>query len=354
VLFESFAGRQYSDSPRAVHEELVARGTDLAQLWTVRDDQVAVPPTARAVRYGGAEWYEALATSRYVVTNSHLPDWFERAPGQTVAQLWHGTPLKRIGFDAPDVRHADRQYLSRLARETPHWTFLVSPNTFSTPVLRRAFRYEGEVLEAGYPRNDVLLRAREPVSAAVRRRLGLPAGRRVVLYAPTWRDDQFHGAGRYRFVSRLDVEQVRRALGDDHVLLVRRHPNQVDEIPQAGDGFVWDVSTYPDMADLLALADVLVTDYSSAMFDFAITGRPMLFFTYDLEHYRDNLRGFYVDFEDVAPGPLLATSAEVVAAVRDVEDVAAGYAARYERFRARFCDLDDGKATERVVDRLFG
>jgi CDP-glycerol glycerophosphotransferase len=191
------------------------------------------------------------------------------------------------------------------------------------------------------------------VAAAVRRRLGLPAGRRVVLYAPTWRDDQFHGAGRYRFVTRLDSDQARRALGDDHVLLVRRHPNQVDEIPQAGDGFVWDVSTYPDMADLLALADVLVTDYSSAMVDFANTGRPMLFFTYDLDHYRDNLRGFSIDFEEDAPGPLLGTSADVVAALRDVDAVAAAHADRYKRFVERFCDLDDGKATVRVVDRLF-
>jgi CDP-glycerol glycerophosphotransferase len=176
----------------------------------------------------------------------------------------------------------------------------------------------------------------------------------VVLYAPTWRDDQFHGAGRYRFVPRLDLDHARRALAADHVLLVRRHPNQVDEIPQAGDGFVWDVSTYPDAADLLALTDVLVTDYSSLMFDFANTGRPMLFFTYDLDHYRDNLRGFYVDFEADSPGPLLSTSAEVVDAIRNVDAVSTTFRARYERFAERFCDLDDGKATGRVVDRLFG
>ncbi|WP_309233945.1 CDP-glycerol glycerophosphotransferase family protein [Micromonospora sp. ATA51] len=174
-----------------------------------------------------------------------------------------------------------------------------------------------------------------------------------MLYAPTWRDDEFHGMGRYKLSLHLDLEDARRKLGDDHVLLIRRHPNVVDEIPNVGDGFVWDVSRYPDVADLLALADILITDYSSLMFDFANTGRPMLFFTYDLEHYRDRLRGFYFDFEAEAPGPLLATSAEVIDAVRFTQFEEYRYRERYGAFVRRFCDLDDGKATSRVIERLL-
>lgn len=354
VLFDSFSGRQYSDSPRAVYEEMVERGVGPAEhLWVVREGQCSVPPTARAVRHGGREWYEALGSCRYVVTNTHLPDWFERASEQTVAQLWHGTPLKRIGFDVTDIRHADGKYLSRLEKEVPNWSFLVSPNRFSTPVLQRAFRYEGEILDAGYPRNDVLYQRRDAAAATVRRRLGLPAGKKVVLYAPTWRDDQFHALGRCKMTLMLDVAEARRKLGDDHVLLIRRHPNVVDEIPGAGDGFVWDVSRYPDVADLLALADVLVTDYSSLMFDYANTRRPMLFFTYDLEHYRDRLRGFYFDFESDAPGPLVGTSPELIDAILRVDVESRQYQERYDAFVARFCDLDDGKATSRVIERLL-
>ena len=181
------------------------------------------------------------------------------------------------------------------------------------------------MLEIGYPRNDILFATgaeREAVSADVRERLALPAGKKVLLYAPTWRDDEYYVGGSYKISMMLDLEAARERLGDDHVLLVRRHPNVVDDIPGAGDGFVFDVSTYPDMADLLAITDVLITDYSSVMFDFASTGRPMLFFTYDLAHYRDKLRGFYFDFEAEAPGPLLSTSDEVVAAIRDVDAVA--------------------------------
>ncbi|MEV4635950.1 CDP-glycerol glycerophosphotransferase family protein [Actinoplanes sp. NPDC049548] len=354
VIFESFGGRQYSDSPRAMHEELLRRGLPLeAQYLTVREGQASPPETLTPARLGGTEWYDALATCRYIVTNSHLPDWFERRPGQVVVQTWHGTPLKRIGFDVTDIRHADRNYLQRVEKETPNWSFLVSPNRFSTPVLQRAFRYGGEMLESGYPRNDLLFNTDSCATAAIRRHLGLPAGKRVVLYAPTWRDDEFYGQGRYKMSMQLDLAAARRMLGDDHVLLVRRHPNVIDPIPDDGSGFVLDVSTYPDMADLLAVADVLVTDYSSTMVDFAATGRPILLYTYDLEHYRDRLRGFYLDFEKEAPGPLLMTSEDVIKSLAELAVDPDLYADQRRAFQARFCDLDDGNATKRVVDRML-
>ena len=353
VLYNSFSGRQYSDSPRAIHQELVARGLPLEHRWVVLDGQVALPEGVQAVRLGGREWYEAYATCRYIVTNQHLPEWFRRREGQVVVQTWHGTPLKRIGHDIADVRFADPAYLEKLAVETPNWSLLLSPNRFSTPIMRRAFRFEGEILESGYPRNDVLRTRRDEVAAQVRAALGLPPDKRVVLYAPTWRDDEYYGPGQYKLSLYLDLDRAAESLAGDHVLLIRRHPNVADEIPQAGRGFVWDVSTYPDMADLLAATDILVTDYSSVMFDFANTGRPMLFFTYDLEHYRDKLRGFYFDFEAEAPGPLLASSDEVIAAIRDIDAVAARYRDAYQAFAQRACDLDDGHATARVVDRML-
>ncbi|MEV4556315.1 bifunctional glycosyltransferase family 2 protein/CDP-glycerol:glycerophosphate glycerophosphotransferase [Kitasatospora sp. NPDC049285] len=351
VLFDAFKGTQYSDSPRAVHEELIRRQLPLEHLWVVKDDQVDVPPTARAVRMWSPEWYEALATSRYVVANNHLPDWFRKRPGQVVVQTWHGTPLKKIGHDIEAVHFADQRYLERLETEVENWDLLVSPNSFSTPILKRAFRFPGELVECGYPRNDVLRRPDTARRAAeIRRRIGVPDGKRVVLYAPTWRDDQYYAPGRYKFDFRIDLDDARARLGEDHVLLVRRHPNVVDPVPRAGDGFVHDVSDYPDMADLSLITDVMVTDYSSLMFDYVNTGRPILFFTYDLAHYRDTLRGFYFDFERSAPGPLLHDSADLVTAIREVDLVRRSYAERYRRFQDAFCDLDDGYASARLVD----
>ncbi|MFD4905888.1 CDP-glycerol glycerophosphotransferase family protein [Kitasatospora purpeofusca] len=367
VLYDVFGGRGYADSPRAVHTELARRGAPLEHLWVVDDAQAELPPGVRAVRVWSPEWYRALATSRYLVGNTHFPDFLRRRPGQVVVQTWHGALLKRIAHDVDNPWLADHGYLAALDRETPHWSLLLSPSPFATPILRRAFRYRGEILESGYPRNDVLARPDPRRADAVRRRLGIPAGRRVVLYAPTWREDRPRPDGDgFRLDLRLDLDRARRALGGDHVLLLRPHAHVREPLTGTGDGFAIDCADYPDVQELLLIADVLVTDYSSILFDFAVTGRPVLFFTYDLAHYRDGLRGFAFDFEAQAPGPLLDDSAGLVTALRALADggdgddggdggdgLPAGYAERYRRFRDTHCVLDDGAAARRVVDRML-
>ncbi|MFD6416493.1 CDP-glycerol glycerophosphotransferase family protein [Streptomyces sp. NPDC060194] len=337
------------DSPLAVHEELVRRGADVEHLWVERDGLPPAPATARGVREHSAQWYEALARSRRIVTDRHLPDFFERRDGQTVVQTWNGAPLKRIGADLTDSLYADHHHLDALPRLARQWDVLVSPNTFSTPHLRRALSYSGEVLEAGSPRNDVLFAGdRAETAARVRAELGIEPGRRVVLYAPTFRDHLAYTPGHYRYEPLLDPAAVRRALGDDHVLLLRRHPLTTNTARG-----VRDVTARPRVGELLLIADVLITDYSALMFDFALTGRPMLFHTPDLEHYRDTVRGFYLDFEAHAPGPLLHGTEEVVEALRDLDGIAARHADAYEAFRDAYGDLDDGKASARVADRLL-
>ncbi|WP_436317711.1 CDP-glycerol glycerophosphotransferase family protein [Streptomyces atratus] len=354
VLHSSFDGRQYSDSPRAIYEELAARTTAFEHLWVVRDQQARIPAGATAVVHGSAAWHEALARSRHIVTNTQLPEWFERRDGQTVVQTWHGTPLKRIGLDLAGTAQANAAYIATIEQRAGQWSVLVSPNSFSTPVLRRSFGYRGEMLECGYPRNDLFHASdRTKVAAAVRERLGIPAGKRVVLYAPTWREDRPQGGGRFALDLQLDLAAAERELSSDTVLLVRRHYLVTDRLPDTGSGFVRDVSRYGDVGELMLISDALVTDYSSLMFDFAQTGRPMLFHTYDLAHYRDTLRGFCFDFENRAPGPLIPDSADLVEALRDPVRATAGHAQAYEAFRRDFCDLDDGHAAQRVVDRML-
>jgi CDP-glycerol glycerophosphotransferase len=210
------------------------------------------------------------------------------------------------------------------------------------------------MLETGYPRDDILARPdRDVLTRDLRRRLDIPDGKRVLLYAPTYRDHVVDRRGRYRLDLHLDLDRLKAAFGDDWVILFRKHHYVADVVPTDADGFVRDVSTYPDATELMLAADVLVTDYSSMMFDFANTGRPMLFFTYDLDAYQDHIRGFYVDYVDTVPGPLLRTTEELVDALGDLKGVEAAYAARYASFIDQFCDLDDGKASARVADRLF-
>jgi CDP-glycerol glycerophosphotransferase len=357
VVFVSWKGKQCGDNPLGIAAELRRRGDGREHIWAVNDWAVPAPDNARVVLRGTEAYYEALARSRYIIANDDMEASFSKRDGQVYVQTWHGTPLKKIGFDIERPQFiSGTSYFDHLASDVAKWDLLLSPNPFSTQIMRRAFRYDGEICDSGYPRNDVLCSGDAPrVAARVRRRLGLPDGKRVVLYAPTWRDNQYYASGRYRFDFRLDLERAWQELGDDHVVLFRGHHHMADDVPAGGrPGFAFNVTTYPDISELLLVSDVLVTDYSSVMFDFAPTGRPMLFFTYDLDLYRDNLRGFYFDFEAEAPGPLLATSEEVLAAIGNIDSAAGRYHAAYQKFTEKFCPLDDGKAGARACDRIFG
>ncbi|HYC81010.1 MAG TPA: CDP-glycerol glycerophosphotransferase family protein, partial [Solirubrobacterales bacterium] len=306
----------------------------------------------RTVAWGTPECVAVLEAADLLVANTHTDLEWRKRDGAVYLQTWHGTPLKRIHHD---VLWAPEGRLARLDRDVAQWDLLLSPNPISTPRLRRAFGFEGEVLESGYPRNDVLSAPdRDERRARLRAELAIGAEQTAVLYTPTWRDDAVFAEGGKDFELALDHDAFERRLGGEQVLLLRLHYMLTGRLQAAGRPAVRDVSAWPDVADLYLAADVLVTDYSSTMFDFAVTGRPQLFFTYDLDDYRDRLRGFYFDLEPVAPGPLLATNDELLAALTDLPAVAAAHAERYSSFRETFCPLEDGGASDRVADRLLG
>jgi CDP-glycerol glycerophosphotransferase len=352
IVYTSFRGL-FSDSPRAVYQALVARGDDVTHTWlTAPVAESAFPADVETVPFGSPESIAALEAADVVVSNDHVPlDW-EKRPDAFYLQTWHGTPLKRIHND---VLWAPEGRLAYLEHDIARWDVMLSPNAYSTARFRQAFGFPRPIHETGYPRNDVLSSPRrDRVRAEVRAQLGIDEGRTVVLYTPTWRDDLvFQGKGARDFHFPVDLEDFTARLGEDHVLLLRLH-NMVSSRLESIEGLpVRDVSNHPDIADLYLAADLLVTDYSSTMFDFAVTGKPILLFTYDLAEYRDRLRGFYVDIEEIAPGPLLSTSGELVDAIADLDAVSAASADRYRSFRETFTSLEDGHATERVLDLFF-
>lgn len=351
ALYESYWGREFSDSPAVLQREISRRALLHSHLAVVNDAQCTPDGSIQVVAAGSRPYYDALATGRLIVNNTHLPDYFERRPGQIVLQTWHGVGLKSIGLDIAEVHFRNREYRERILRESSQWTYLISPSPFASPILRRAFNYEGALLETGAPRNDLFYDpAREQLALAIRRRLGVSPSQRIILYAPTWRDDVSDAAGKYRLDLHLDLLDLATRLGPDYAVLFRKHPNIVDSLPAATSRKVIDVSGYPEVNELLLVCDILVTDYSTLMFDFANTGRPMIFYTYDLDHYRDTLRGFYFDFEAEAPGPLVSQESEITELILSAESWAASYQERYEAFMRRFCPWDDGHAAERVVD----
>lgn len=356
VVFQSWAGSQVACNPRAIYDEILRQERDLPLLWVRRDPAAHIPDGVPSVLLGSREYYEALATARFLVANDTMPEYYVKRSGARYLQTWHGTPLKRIGLDIERVLVGDGRYLRRVEADAARWDQLISPNPYATEVFRRAFRFTGEILETGYPRNDVFhspdVQAR---GAAVRARLGLRQDQRVILWAPTSRDDQRDDHGRITLSLPFGLATWDGILGEDDILLFRGH-HQVtaaaDVAPRART--VRNVTGYPDIQDLYLAADLLITDYSSAMFDFANTRRPMIFYAWDLETYRDEVRGLYLDFEAEAPGPIVTTLDGLRAALDDVSTAAASAKARYEAFAARFCAREDGQSAERVVNAMFG
>ncbi|MBD8477875.1 CDP-glycerol glycerophosphotransferase family protein [Microbacterium sp. CFBP 8794] len=338
VFFESFYGRTAGCNPLAIDRELARVAPGVTRYWSVVDHSVDVPAGAVAVVEGSPEWWRARGVSRLLVVNDWLRRRFVRRRGQVVLQTWHGTPLKRLALHRPGF---DPRRALAVLRESRRWNVLLAQSPYAARVLTRAYAFlRRPVWIEGYPRNDAL---RTDDGALTRRRLGIGPDERVLLYAPTWRDD------REAMVDFVDPAALARAA--DAVVLVRGHTRTLQPGRDADGARVIDVTGYPDTSRLLAVADALITDYSSVMFDFSVTGKPLYFLVPDLEHYRGELRGFYFDLLDAAPGPVVRTQHELERALAEVDpDV---FTERYARWQREFTARDDGHAAERVVARIL-
>ncbi|MFZ0529524.1 MAG: CDP-glycerol glycerophosphotransferase family protein, partial [Propionicimonas sp.] len=342
VYFESFNGRAATCNSYALDREVARRYPELKRYWSVLDYSVAVPEGAIPVLKGTREWWDVRSTCRYIITNEWIRQKFKHQPFQVVLQTWHGSMFKRIGLDRPNFSSDEQTFL---AYERAKWDILLSQNAHSTAIFRSAYAWDKPIWEEGYPRNDDLsTKSGEPI----RELLGVRPGQKVILYAPTWRDDNEE-----KLVDFLDLPEMARQLGPDYLILLRGHSRTLRTDGNVRVPGVIDVTSYPHVTDLFLAADAMITDYSSVMFDYSVTGRPMIFFVPDLEQYRDQTRGVYFDLEALAPGPVLFTQDAVVAAIRTIDADAPTYAARYAAWRERFNAHDDGHSAERVIERLF-
>jgi CDP-glycerol glycerophosphotransferase len=350
VLFDAAPRRRYLDDPAAVLAELRSRPDAPPALWTAALGQ-PVPAGAKRLPPLAEQWYEALATSRWVVTNDDLPVWFRRHPDQVVVRVARGWPVKRFGAAAlnqPGARELNR----RFATQSANLSAVVSAHTSATPLLRDGFGFDGPVLEFGRPADDLLATAdRDKTRAEVLRRLGLSDRTRLILYAPTRRPIDARKRGWSNPGRILDLPVVAAALPADHVLLVRSHPALADEVVGMAPGVV-DVSSYPGVGELLLAADALLTDYSALLADFAVVGRPILLYVPDLAQV-EHSPGLNVDLATGAPGPLLRTVTEVVRAVRDIDAATAEYEQAVKSFAERHGTDGEGRAAARLVDWLL-
>ncbi|MGW6109080.1 CDP-glycerol glycerophosphotransferase family protein, partial [Bacillus subtilis] len=315
VIFESFAGKQYSCNPRAIYEYMKEHHPEYNLIWSVNPSYTEIfeEKNVPYINRFTLKWLFAMARAEFWVVNSRLPLWIPKPKHTTYVQTWHGTPLKRLAVDMEEVHMPGtntEKYKQNFTKEASKWDYLISPNRYSTEIFARAFQFNKTMIESGYPRNDFLYTDNRPETMkAIKKKMNIPEDKKVILYAPTWRDDQFYKKGKYKFDLDLNMEKLREEIGDNYVIILRMHylvAENFDLSPYKG--FAYDFSAYEDIRELYMVSDLLITDYSSVFFDFANLKRPMIFFVPDIETYRDKLRGFYFDFEREAPGPLVKTT----------------------------------------------
>ncbi|MFF5210841.1 CDP-glycerol glycerophosphotransferase family protein [Streptosporangium sp. NPDC000396] len=350
ALFESDVGAGYTGNPRYIYEELRRRRAPLKMVWSVSRFRRNFPRDATLVRRMSWRHVWTMARAGYWVDSHGMPLAYPKPARTRYLQTWHGQGIKSVGFNSPDLRADFPGPRARWRAAVARWDALVSPSAEFERVFLPSNEYGGPVLRYGSPRCDVLVHGDEEAVRRAKDLLEIPPGRKVLLYAPTYRD-QARSSGQS---IRADLDMMAETLAGEWVVILRPHPVERYRVPERLLHFVRPAGSYPEVNDLILASDALLTDYSSLMCDYAITGRPMLFLIDDWDEYRRVERGVYHDLPAIAPGPCLTTTEELIHVLRDLNDVAASFAARYIEFRRTWCADEKGHATAKVVDAFFG
>ena len=369
VVFESYQGRSYSCSPRAIYEYMVNSPdfSDYSFVWVFRDTDKhgKFPKNTALVKYDSEGAFEAYAKAGTWIVNSRLRTFIVPREDQRYIQCWHGTPLKKIGCDViagSNATSTPEEIKQEYTHDGQVITALISPCDYTTEKLISCFALSDgkeRIIQKGYPRNDALFGFSEEKALEIRRKLNIPDDKRVILYCPTFRDNGHDSSG-YTLQGVFDIKSFMEKYSKFAVLLIRTHyfiENGID-INGLGEG-VTDVSGYDDINDLYIVSDMLITDYSSVFFDYANLNRPMVFYHSDAKEYESSIRGFYMGTA-MLPGYIVTEQKELEKAVGSIlVDMKQGgdgllrYKTAVSAFNKRFNPYEDGHSSERVVRELF-
>lgn len=353
VFYEAYHGESITGNPYAVFTYLLnhSQYKRFQHIWVVVDEK-KIPdflkshPRVVFVRYQSREYARYLATAKYLINDTSFPFYFHKRREQIYANIWHGTPLKKMGMDIHQRGFANHKNIQRNFLFTDYF---VSPNRYTYEKLLKSHDvdtlFNGQVLDTGYPRVDLMFQANQ---ANLRKQLGIAPGQKVILYAPTWRGSL--GTADNQTQQIYDDLQTMQSSVTDGVVLLKAHYYVEAYFKKQGLDHVI-VPGSLDTNELLAIVDVLITDYSSIFFEFLPTGKPVIFYAYDEVAYQA-YRGTYLPMDEL-PGPLCHSIGEVIQMLDHVDDVGARYKGVYQRFVDRFCYHDDGQATRRFVDTVF-
>ena len=359
IMFESSNGRNYTGNPRYIYEEMVRQGLDNEYncVWSLTDTNIPIPGNCTKIKRPGMKFLFYSLRSKFWIFDSRHQYYLKKNKNTKYIQTWHGTPLKKLALDMDKVNSSEttdiEDYKAKFKKNSSLWDYLISQNSYSSKIFKRAFAFDGEMLEIGYPRNDILINENNETKInEIKERLNIDKDKKIILYAPTWRDNEFHRSGIYKFATEMDFNAMQNALSDEYVLIVKFHYLVKDEINwDEYRDFIIECNEMWDIQELYLISDILITDYSSVMFDYALLNRPILFFTYDLDFYKDNLRDFYFDINTV-PGPLIETTEDLVDFIKNnsKEDYFEKYGTKYQAFKETYNEFDKGSSCQSVIE----
>lgn len=358
VLFASFGGKSYSDNPRYLFEYMChdKNFNDYNFVWAFKTPFNM--DGAETVKFNSLKYFYWLCKAKYWIFNSKMAPYYYKKSSQIYLQTWHGTPLKRLGHDIENngsTYYRSHQSYAQMVKgydsDREHWDYLVSPNAFSTQAFSSAFSMPQEnILELGYPRVDCLVNTGNTTIVGLKKRYGIPLDKKVVLYAPTWRDNSFELGG-YTFELKVDFNRWKTYLSEDYVVLFKPHYliSNHYQVPKGLTDFVFVMDANADINDAYLMSDILVTDYSSVFFDYGVLNRPIYFYMYDFDEYENELRGFYLNVPEDLPNDIDKTEEGLLEKIKHADF---DYD-RLTKFNERFNICNDGHASQKIVGRVF-
>ena len=346
VMIFNYDGKGFGDNGKYIAQQLIKRNPNVRVIWPVKgkcnNKKIA---NVSFIRYRSLAFFYHLATSRCWVSNYRMPLYVRKRKGQLYVQTWHGcVALKRIEKDAEEL--LGNWYVDQAMHDSQLIDVMISNGSFCTRMYKNAFWYDGVIKEYGSPRLKPLFIDNSNLKKIISRDYHFSNEKKVVLYAPTFRDD--HDLSIYDIdVKRIEM-QLKRSFGGDWVVLFRLHPSLAGNVTVQRDCGI-DVSDYPDMYELLAISDVLITDYSSTMFEFGYQSKTVLLYMPDMDKYIKD-RNFYFDIKDL-PYPMSTSQDELIELIKRFDK--SEYDVKVKEFNESLGIKEDGKASERVSSMIL-
>lgn len=341
VFYDSFWGKKADCNPLAIFLHLQGT-TDLKHIWHLHPS-APCPEGATAAPVRSLKAIYHMATAKYVISNVNLPNYFKRRSGMITLQTHHGTPLKYMGIDIRKKRPKEMNWL-RFRDRTSQWTHMISSNEYSSQIWRQCMPYGAQIIETGYPRNDIFFGDNRDLVQSLKKKYNIPNEFKVALYAPTFRDNE-----RGKKVANDNTalyEKMSTALGEDYYLLIREHHLNTNTI--GTNQRIIDITQYPNTNNILLIADILITDYSSIMFDYACLKRPIILYTPDSDQYAST-RGIYFDINANAPGAVANDLNTLETILSTHSYTSEENQQKLKKFHTHFCIWEDGNASQRAA-----